>query len=447
MKNVDLTKGSIVLALLKLSLPIMGTSFIQMAYSMTDLIWIGKLGSEAATAVGTAGFFSWFAMGLIAIPKVSAEALVSRAIGKKDEKTNVLVGTLIKLSILAGFFYGLIIFFGKEIFIDFLKIDNARVVSLALDYSKIISFSYILFFVNPVLAAIFTAYGSSFIPFLFNMCGLILNMILDPIMIFGIVGKPLGVLGAAYATLIAQVLVTILFLFYILKNKDLILFKGFKLFRALNLQKLKEILIIGVPVGLQSMSFTVIAIFIVRIISGFGYIGIGVQKIGSQIEAITWMTAWGFSAAVSAFVGQSLGAKQFDRISKGFWTAYGIMFGVGLINSALLIFLPEQIFGIFLTEAAALKEGANYLYILGFSQLFMCMEIVTNGAFYGLGKTVFPAVNSTVFTALRIPAAYILSRFFGLSGIWWAISISSIIKGVLITLIYLKKAKPAFYDF
>ncbi len=442
MKQVDLTKGNITLGLLKLALPIMGTSFIQMAYNMTDLIWIGRLGSQATTAIGTAGFFTWFAMGFITIPKVSAEALVSRAVGQKDENTSTIVETLIKFAILSGLIYGLIIFFGRSEFLKFFKLNNKTVISMAMDYSKIICFTYIFFFMNPILTAIFNAHGSSSTPFLFNMTGLIINIILDPILIFGLLGKANGVLGAAYATLIAQAVVTSLFAIHIVKNKDTLLFRHFKLFKRLDLYKLKEILRIGTPVGLQSMSFTIIAIFITRIIAEFGYIGIAVQKIGSQIEAITWMTASGFSAAISAFIGQNLGAKQYDRIHKGYKTAYFTILGIGIITSSILYFFAEPIFSIFLNETIALKEGTIYLIILSYSQAFMCMEIITNGAFYGLGKTIYPSLNSIIFTALRIPMAYVLSRFYGLAGIWWAVSITSMIKGVLITILYAKKAKP-----
>ncbi|PIE98170.1 MAG: MATE family efflux transporter [Treponema sp.] len=441
MKQNDLTKGNIMPVLLKLALPIMGTSFIQMAYNMADVFWIGKLGSKASTAVSAAGFFMWFAMGIIMIPKVSAESLVSQAVGRKDENTNIIVGTIIKFTLLVSLLYGCIIFFGRNFLIGVFNIDNAEVVSMALQYSKIISLSYLLFFFNPVLSAIFNAYGSSKIPFLFNTCGLVLNIILDPILIFGIVGKPLGVLGAAFATVISQLLVTILFLFYILKAKDTILFKGFKLFRMPDLYKLKNILKVGTPVGLQAMSFTIIATFIVRIITQYGYLGVGVQRIGSQIEAVTWMTASGFSVAISTFIGQNLGAKQYKRIDTGFKVAYVSMLIVGLFTSFALVLFPKEIFGAFLNEPEALKEGAIYLSILGYSQVFMCVEIVTNGAFYGLGKTMYPSVNSTVLTAARIPLAYILSRFLGLSGVWWAISITSMIKGVLITILYFKKGR------
>ncbi len=442
MKQVDLTKGNITLGLLKLALPIMGTSFIQMAYNMTDLIWIGYLGSEATTAVGTAGFFSWFAMGFVTIPKVSAEALVSRAVGQKDTGTSHIVETLIKFALLSGLIYAIIIFFGRETFLRFFKINNANVISMAMDYSKIICLTYIFAFINPIFSAIFNAHGSSSTPFLFNMSGLVTNIILDPLLIFGYIGKPLGVLGAAYATLIAQAVVTMLFAIHIVKNKDTLLFKYFKLFKRLDLYRLKEILRIGTPVGLQSMSFTIIAIFITRIISEFGYIGIAVQKIGSQIEAITWMTASGFSAAISAFIGQNLGAKQYERIHRGYRTAYFTIVSIGIVTSCILYFFAEPIFSVFLNEPIALKEGTIYLIILSYSQAFMCMEIITNGAFYGLGKTIYPSLNSILFTALRIPMAYVLSRFYGLAGIWWAITITSIIKGVLITILYLKKAKP-----
>ena len=173
---------------------------------------------------------------------------------------------------------------------------------------------------------------------------------------------------------------------------------------------------------------------IARLIAGWGDGAVAVQKVGSQIESISWMTAEGFASAVNAFIAQNFGAGKRDRIVRGYYTASGIILLWGLCTSLALICIPQVFFRIFITEPEILPMGVNYLRIIGLSQLFMCMEITSSGAFQGLGKPIFPSVTGIVLTVGRIPMAmFLASTALGLNGIWWSISISSILKGILIT--------------
>ena len=215
------------------------------------------------------------------------------------------------------------------------------------------------------------------------------------------------------------------------------MFEGLHIFNKPNKDRVLNILKIGLPAGLQSMLFTIFAMIIARIIADWGAVAIAVQKVGSQIESVSWMTASGFSTATSTFVGQNYGAGKYDRIKYGYRISLIIMTVIGLMTTFGLIYFAEPLFKIFINEEVALKEGIIYLQILGVSQLFMCIEIVTNGAFNGLGKTMYPAVNSTVFNFLRIPMAlYLSSTVLSLQGVWWSISISSILKGIVIVSLF-----------
>ena len=167
-----------------------------------------------------------------------------------------------------------------------------------------------------------------------------------------------------------------------------------------------------------------------------------VQKVGSQIESISWMTADGFAAAVNSFIAQNHGAGNSKRIRKGYKNAMVIVLIWGLFCTFLLIGCPAPIFRIFITEADVLPMGVDYLVILGVSQLFMSVEITTAGAFAGFGKTVPPSVVSILFTAIRIPLALILvNTALGLNGIWWSITISSILKGIILLCWFLRFLK------
>lgn len=449
-KRIDLTEGHITSKLIKLALPIMGTSFIQMAYNMTDMIWIGRVGSNAVAAVGTAGFFTWLAMAFIMISKIGAEIKVSQSLGRHDqEAARKYVVSAIQINIVLAILYGLVVYIFRKPFLDFFKLGDPEVISMAETYLVVMVIGMGFYFINPVFTAIFNGAGSSRTPFLINTIGLIFNIVFDPVLIMGIGPFPkMGVLGAAIATVLAQAIVTLCFIIVMLKSKEK--FLKVSIFSKPDMEHIKVICKLGFPVGCQNGLFTIFSMFIARIIAGWGPLAIAVQKVGSQIEAISWMTAGGFSTALGAFIGQNYGAKKYERILKGYKATMGMAVVVGILATILLVFAGETVFGFFIPETEAIKYGQVYLRILGYSQLFMCIEITTSGAFNGLGKTYIPSVISTLLTGARIPAAYFLSSipFLGLDGIWWSISISSIAKGIIMTtaFLWLLKINKLFND-
>jgi len=430
--RIDLTEGNIFKKLIILALPIMGTSLIQSAYSMTDMIWVGKLGSRAVTAVGAAGFFTWFAFAFITIPQIGAAVGVAQSVGRKDVKeTKSYIRHSLQMNMVFAILYGATMIIFRKQLIGFFNIKGDDIESMASSFLAIVSSGMIFYFLPPVFTAIFNGHGDSRTPFRINIVGLIINITLDPFLILGIGPFPkMGVPGAAVATIFAQFVVTILFIFIITKKTDY--FSKINFLQKPDWNHMRKIIKFGMPVAVQSGVFTFIAMIIARILSRWGSTPIAVQSVGSQIESITWMTAGGFQTALSAFVGQNFGAKKWDRIYKGYFTALGIIAVFGAITSCLLIFLPGPIFSIFISEKGVVKDGIIYLRILGVSQIFMCVEMTTAGAFNGLGRTVPPSIVGIVLNAMRIPGAILLSAFIGLSGVWWSISISSILKGLIL---------------
>lgn len=437
--RVDLTEGRITEKLIKLSLPIMGTSFIQMAYNMIDMIWVGKEGSSAVAAVGTAGFFPWLGMAFIAISRVGGEVQVAQSMGKNDAKeTKSYIKAAIEVNIILALMYTLVLLVFNNGLIGFFNLGDADVIRMSKEYLVIVAMGMIFYFINPVLTAIFNGMGNSKTPFRINTIGLITNIILDPILILGIGPIPkLGVAGAAIATVFSQFVVTICFILMIIKRKD----ENFKvkLFKNIELTYYKSLCKLGLPVAIQGGMFTIFAMLLGVIVASWGPVAIATQKVGAQIEAISWMTADGIAVALSSFVGQNYGAGKYDRINKGFKITLAIATVLGIITTLILIFGGRQIFTIFINEPETISEGASYLKILGYSQLFMCVEIITSGAFKGIGRTYIPSIILTILTGARVPMAYFLSRpeILGLSGVWWSISISSVIKGVLLIGVYL----------
>ncbi|MBQ6630834.1 MAG: MATE family efflux transporter, partial [Romboutsia sp.] len=278
-ERLDLTQGKITEKLVKMSLPIMGTSFIQMAYNMIDMIWVGKAGSNAVAAVGTAGFFTWLAMAFITISKVGAEVKVSQSIGKNNvEDTKIYIKSAIEINIILSFMYTIFLLLFKNQLIGFFKLGDENVISMSKEYLIIVAFGMIFYFINPVFTAIFNGMGNSKTPFRINTLGLITNIVLDPILILGI-GKipPLGVAGAAIATVFSQMVVTSCFILTIIKNKEL--YFDIKLFKNINLKYYKELYNLGIPVALQSGLFTLFSMTLGVIVASFGPVCIAVQKV------------------------------------------------------------------------------------------------------------------------------------------------------------------------
>lgn len=441
----SLTQGSIFKKLFALAIPIMGTSFVQMAYNMIDMIWVGKLGSGAVAAVGTAGFFTWLAMAFIIIPKVSAEVGVAQAVGKKDmDEARVYIKHSIQFIIFLALTYAFVLLTFRKSLVGFFNLGDEEVINSTITYLVIIALGLVFYFINPVFSAIFNGYGDSKTPFRINVIGLVINMILDPLLILGVGPFPrLEVAGAAIATIIAQIIVTVIFIIKARQREEL--FSNLDLLGKPDRNHMNKITKLGFPVALQSAFFTIISMVLARIIADWGTVAIAVQKVGSQIESISWMTAGGFETAMSTFTGQNYGAKKWERVRRGYFTGIAIVSCIGIIATILLIFGAEPIFMVFIQEEEAVRYGVDYLRILGVSQLFMCIEIATTGAFNGLGRTIPPSIVGIIFNLSRIPLALFLSSTsLGLNGVWWAISISSVFKGTFLCIWYiicLKKTK------
>lgn len=447
-KKIDLTEGGIVEKLVKIAIPIMATSFIQIAYNLIDMMWVGKNGSNSVAAVGTAGFYPWLAMAFVMFSKIGGEVKVAQSMGEKNTKeVKSYIKSSMELNVFLSITYTLVLILFNKQLIDIFNLGDLEVITMSRQYLVILAIGMIFYFINPVFTSIFIGLGNSSIPFRINTIGLIANIILDPLLIFGFGPiDALGTNGAGIATITAQIIVTCVFVGYIIKNK--IEYFKVKYFRNIELEYFKTLYKLGLPVAIQNALFTLISMAMGVIVASFGPVAVAVQKVGSQIESISWMSADGFASALSTFTGQNYGAYKFDRINKG--SKIGLIGALiwGSITTLVLVFLGDIIFRAFINEPDAIIKGVDYLKILGYSQLFMCIEITITGILKGLGRTYIPSVTSIVLNLARIPMAIVLSKpdILGINGIWWSISISSIFKGIILLSIFviLNKSKKLY---
>lgn len=297
MKEKDLTKGKVIKVILYLALPIMGSSFLQFTYNLIDMLWVGMLGSSAVASVGSSSLYINIGYAINSLVVIGTGVKVAHAIGKKNNKEiseYINSGILINLSI--GIVFGIVLIaFGKH-FIDFLNLNDVETSNNAYKYLVLNAPMLFFNFYNLLYTRIMGSFGNNKTAFKINSVGVIINILLDPILIY--IFK-FGVVGAAIATLIANIITFILFRINAGET-----FK-YNLKIKVNYIKIKEIIKLGLPMAFQRVLFTIINILLAKIIATFGANAIAAQKIGVQIESVAYMVIGGFNGAVAAFTGQN----------------------------------------------------------------------------------------------------------------------------------------------
>ena len=422
----NLTSGPIHRQLFNLAVPIMGTSFVQMAYSLTDMAWVGRLGSESVAAIGSVGILTWMTNSISLLNKVGSEVSVGQSIGAQNAPdARSYASHNLTLSLIISICWGLILFVFAEPIMQIYKLEPA-ITAKAVNYLRIVATAFPFIFLSASFTGIYNASGQSKIPFMISGIGLLLNMILDPLFIFGF---GWNTEGAAIATWVSQATVLGLFIYRLKKRKEVL--GGFAFFTKLESRFVKRIFKLGLPVAILNTLFSIINLFMARTASLYGgHIGLMTLTAGGQLEAIAWNTSQGFSTALSAFVAQNYAAGKNDRVLGAYATTLKMTAVFGTFCTLLFVFWGSELFSLIVPDPQAYKAGGVFLRIDGYSMLFMMLEITTQGL-YGTGRTIPPAVISIGFNTLRIPLAMLLASIgMEITGVWWAISLTSIAKGI-----------------
>jgi putative MATE family efflux protein len=282
--NIDLTKGGILKKIILVAAPIMGTQFLQMAYNLTDMFWLGRVGSFAVAASGAAGMYMWLSMGFMIIGRMGAEIGVAQSLGKGDKNAAIdFLRNALFINLLLGVFCAAAFIIAAHPLVSFFPLEETYILDDAAAYLRIIGFGIIPMFITGVVTGAFNASGNSRTHFILNSVGLVCNVILDP---FCILTLGMGIRGAAYATAFSQLLVCVLMLIAIKRFKD----RPFEYFRfRFNPDKEKMAIILkwAVPIGLESLLFCFLSMLSQRIEARFGAAAFATGKIGGQIESLS----------------------------------------------------------------------------------------------------------------------------------------------------------------
>lgn len=433
-----ITSGPITRTIFSLAMPVVLGMFMQFALTSTDYYWVGKLGPTAQDAVTSSMVIMWTVYAMVTIAAVGLTALVARYVGARDlSQVTYYIKQGMGLALILGAVFTVAGYGLTPGLLKFMDTGPATL-ELAIPYLRVYFISSIFFFWQDAIYAVFRASGDTRTPTLVGIASVIINMGLDPLLIFGWGPVPaMGVLGASVATAVAFVVAAAAITVFMLRGK-----LGYQVENAFaikpHLASMVKIARIGLPIASQQFVFVVVYWFLIKVVHAFGETAAAAMGIGNRMESFSYLTCYGFSVAASTLVGQNLGAKNPDRAAQCAWGATGIAIAFTFIISIMFIVFPKAIASIFTDNEEVLLIAIDYLIILGISQMAMALEIVLEGAFGGAGDTVPPMLVMVPLSIARIPLAYLLAfnLDWGINGVWWTLTFTSLAKGVILGVLF-----------
>jgi len=430
-KERDLTVGSISKNIWILAIPMLVSNLLQAAFNLVDMIWVGKLGPEALAAVSMSGSILMVLMFLMIGLGVGTTALIARAIGEKDnaKADNIAMQSLI-MGAIGSFVFGVIGYFLAPWLLQVLGAQPAVLV-LGIGYMRILFVGVLVTFYLFLVSAILQGAGDAATPMLILVLSTLVNIVLDPLLIFGLGPFPkMGVNGAALGTVIAECLGSAVALDVLLRGRSRVHVK--LQYLKLDLVKMWNILKIGVPASFQMTLRGLVGIVLIAIVAGFGTTAVAAFGVGMRLHMLAMMPGFALGMAAATLVGQNLGAKQPARAVASAWWAVFYYGSFMLVMALSYIFFAPHIIMFFNDNVEVIRVGSHFLKVSAFGYLFIALGVVLSRSLVGAGDTVAPLVIT--FFALwvfQIPLAIWLAKTFGLGGIWYAFLVAYIVQGTL----------------
>jgi len=413
------------------ALPTMIQMFLESSYNIVSTVWIGKLGSVALAGIAAASFIVWIILGLSILFEIGVNSLVAKSFGAKDFEFMKKVGTNgLRSGIIFTFLLMIVcIPFLTSIF-KLMGLES-NVINAANEYLIFIFFGLPAYLIMITNDSIFRGVGDTKTPLKILILSLTINLILTPMLMFGIwIFPELGIAGSALAAVTSHIVASIVSLI-LLKRRNLISTPSKKF---IDFDIVKKIVKIGTPIAVNGTIFCIVYMFLTKIIAQFGTASIASLGIGQRVESIGYCLFVGFGIASTTLVAQNIGAGNYKKAKDTAWSIILYSGIVGFIFSIILILFSTQIARVFTTDPQVIESASKYLLIIGLSEIFMAWELVTEGIFSGIGNTLPTTIIGLPLNILRIPLAYILSEYMGINGVWIAVSSTTLLKGLLLIL-------------
>ncbi len=428
----DLTTGSLSKSIWYLAIPMIFGNMLEVAFNLIDMFWVGRLGHVALASVAMGGTIMMILITMIVGVNTGTLALVSRFVGAKDQDgaDNIAMQSLI-LGFLVAAFIG---FVGYVFTPSMLKLLGAspEVIARGSEYLRVIFAGIAFMFFLFTVSAILRGAGDSVTPTVILIIAGVINVILDPLLIFGIGFPRMGVTGAALATVIAFIIGGVIGLEVLLRGRSHIHIKleSFKV----DWGSIFRIVKIGVPSSAQMTMRGFMGAVLMAIVASFGTFAVAAYGVGMRLTMVVMMPGFAFAMAAATMVGQNLGAGSPERSQKSAWLSAAYYFIYMVICAALFFIFAPQLIGLFNKGIKVIEIGTVYLRIAAWSFLFIPFGLVLGRALMGAGDTVPPMLITLIsLWFFQIPAAYILAKplGFGLLGVWLAILSASILQAAL----------------
>jgi putative MATE family efflux protein len=434
----DLTQGSVTKHLVHMSAFLAASMLVQTLYLLADLYWVGHLGKEAIAAVGVAGNLTMIVLALTQMLGVGTTTLISQAAGRKNQAHAELVfNQSFVMSILIAFGLGVVGFILRPAYCDWLSADAATA-SLAKAYLLWFLPGLLLQFPLVALGSALRATGIIKPAVGFQVLSVLLNIVLAPLLIFGIGPWPrLGVTGAALATFISILIADVLMVLYFEKKYHYLRFR-FQLFRP-HTKIWRGLLRIGVPAGAEFLLLFVYIILVYAIIRGFGPAAQAGFGIGARVMQAFFLPVVALSFAVSPIVGQNFGGRRADRVRHSVYSAIGIASLMMLVLTLIAYLASAALIHMFSRDPRVIAFGSEYLRIVSINFVSAGIVFVSSSVFQGIGNTLPPLFSSmTRLLLFAVPAVFI-SRTpgFDIRQVWY-LSVGSIILQMCANLLLLR---------
>lgn len=444
----EITDGDLTRALLVLAAPLLVQNLVQVAQQVVDLFWLGRLSGEAVAAVGLV--FPVLALvfaAAIYAPFVGTQVVVSQRIGGEErEGAGRTVYNGLVLAVAFGLFVGLAVYVGARPLIDLLTATRPSSVAgvvpeLAASYLGVLALGLPVLALSDTTEAGFIGWGDSRASLYMNLLAVVLNVVLDPILIFGLWGAPaLGIEGAALATVVGYGLAFLLGLGLLASGRNDGMFARAAVSLETNIQR--EILDVGWPTAAQQGARQVVRVLIVVVVFAVGGpAALAAYIVGARVASIAFIPASGLQQAAQSVVGQNLGAERPDRARRATWIGVGIAGGALAIIGVLQWFLPATITRLLVPNVGpeALDLAVLYLQILAIGYPAIGAAYLLEAGFNGARRTrVSFAATLGQYAAVRLPIAAVggIALGFGIAAVFWAVTISNVIAALALASYY-----------
>lgn len=427
--------------LITMALPIMISMLVQALYNIVDSLFVARISEQALTAVSLAFPVQNLLIGVAVGTGVGVNSLLSRYLGEKDQTgVNKTAANGIFITFLTYLFFLVFGFCFTKVYFQ-LQTDSEEIIQLGVQYLSICLIFSIGVLQQVVLERILQGTGKTFYTMITQGAGAILNMILDPICIFGLFGVPkMGIAGAAVATVIGQLAGMGMNVYFNLRvNTEVqFAFRGFKPDR----QIIKQIYEVGIPAIVMQSIASVMTFGLNKILISYTSTAAAVMGIYFKVQSFIFMPVFGINNGMIPVIGYNLGAGKPDRIRSAIRYSLGYATAIMFFGFAVSQIFAKEIMAAFQASETMIRIGVTALRIISFGYLFASVSVVYGAVFQALGK----GIESLVISFFRqlivlLPIAYMLAAFFGLDALWWSFPISEAMATLLAWILWKRISK------